>query len=156
MVTDALRANSIEGWCVAWYHSQSKYCHRPWWDSCLTTVTIPHLVRKDTFWGAEPPAISHAYLQFKRLTDESVYSRLKRVESVESGRQPPLARRDQFNVAMGRNSATTAGRFLKLKGWWVLDDCASVLVSCFGMATLEEHMMKRTNKKRNEEKKKNN
>ena len=62
---------------------------------------IPHLAKKEAFWGVAPPAISHAVLQHKRLTKNKDYEQLKNIASAESGKLPPLARRHQFDPVTG-------------------------------------------------------
>ena len=66
----------------------------------------------------EAPAISHAYLQYKRLTDVAVYQKLKALETVESGCIPLPARRAQLEAATGGGSASASAGHPT----WVKDD----------------------------------
>ena len=105
--------------------------------SCFNNkVLIPHPVKKDAFWGVGPPAISHAVLQYKRLTEDQAYEQLTNIESVESGKMPPLARRHQFDPATGRHLSAFTGRPTKdPKSWTTAQGTTSKAASPAGPST---------------------
>ena len=59
-----------------------------------------HLVKKGAFWAKGATAVSHAYLQYKRLTDDEVHQKLKTFESVESGLVLVPAKRSQIMLQL--------------------------------------------------------
>ena len=92
---------------------------------------IPHLAKKAAFWEVEPPAVSNAVLQFKRLTDARTYEKLQNLESAECGKMPPLARRYHFDLATGRHMSAV-GRPPKGDQSWMKQGTTSKATSFAG------------------------
>ena len=93
---------------------------------------------RGAFWVQDAPAISHAYLQYRRLTNEAAYQQLKNLESVESGLVLQLARRAQVTAATGHDSSAAAGHPHKIRSdqsWMTVQGATSKAASPAGPPT---------------------